>query len=157
MVYIILGSQTLFSWEIGFILALIVMTTFVGLTEFKDEKKDFFFLIPTSPGFLFLLILSIIMDFFEKKNIDKDLYILISFIIFNSMGYFYFASLSLLNVFSWRYVMILWFIFIGIYAVSGFYGLKRERKAKNPLQGILGPLEDSSNLYHSSTLKHVHD
>ncbi len=52
-----------------------------------------------------------------------------------------FATLFLLDYLPWPYVALTWIVVVAIIVILCLYGDKKERRARNPLYGILTPRE----------------
>ncbi len=49
----------------------------------------------------------------------------------------YFANIFLLTFLSWQFVVLVWLILLMIYSLLWYFVSKRERAARNPLEGII--------------------
>lgn len=146
---IILSSQALLNWD-NILLSATVITFVAFLVFSKIEKLELepinFLVIALGPIFCLMIILGnffkSIREFLDKKldirpgpNSWVDVLVLLLISIFPP-GIIYFSILMLLSIFQLQYVILFWLTLIGACILLYIVGHRRERKSKNPLQGI---------------------
>jgi hypothetical protein len=151
MANIVFHSSTLFRWENGFLLIITgpIIGSFYLLWISKKWRGDLaealldrgwmiisIFLTPFAAiVYPFILIIRIWNKVLESDEIQGVLFVYW----FPAVAYF--TVLTLLQVFTLPYVILIWLIiWLSLLVVSGllmWFAQKRDREARNPLQGIL--------------------
>jgi len=77
----------------------------------------------------------------EKANwLENLIYLLWSIpLLFFTPSIVYLVTVSVFGVWQWNYGLSIWLIFTAIYIILSTIAWRKERKARNPLQGILDP------------------